>query len=83
MKTVSIQVGAFEAKTKLSELLERVGHGASFIITKHEEPVARLVGYESDLTEQRVAATAALRALRNRYTLAGVDARTLREEGRA
>lgn len=83
MKTSSIQVGAFEAKTKLSELLERVGHGASFVITKHEEPVARLIGYESELAAQRIEATAALRALRNRYTLAGVDARTLREEGRA
>jgi prevent-host-death family protein len=36
-------VGAFEAKTKFSELLERVGHGEEITITKHEKPVARLV----------------------------------------
>jgi prevent-host-death family protein len=83
MHTSATHVGAFEAKTKLSELLERVGQGSTFVITKHEKPVARLVGYEGELTTQRAEATAALRALRQRYTLGGVDAHTLREEGRA
>ena len=36
-------VGAFEAKTRLSELLERVAKGEMFVITKHGHPVARLV----------------------------------------
>ena len=39
-------VGAFEAKTKFSELLERVSQGAEITITKHEKPVARLVPFE-------------------------------------
>ena len=39
-------VGAFEAKTKFSELLERVSQGAEITITKHERPVARLVPFE-------------------------------------
>jgi prevent-host-death family protein len=39
-------VGAFEAKTKLSELLERVALGEEIIITRHEKPVARLVPVE-------------------------------------
>lgn len=38
-------VGAFEAKTKFSELLERVGEGTEIIITKHEKPVARIVPF--------------------------------------
>lgn len=42
----SITVGAFEAKTKFSELLERVSQGAEVTITKHEKPVARLVPFE-------------------------------------
>ena len=42
----SATVGAFEAKTKFSELLERVGAGEEITITKHERPVARLVPYE-------------------------------------
>lgn len=36
-------VGAFEAKTRLSELLERVSRGEEITITKHERPIARLV----------------------------------------
>lgn len=42
----SMTVGAFEAKTKFSELLERVSQGAEVTITKHEKPVARLVPFE-------------------------------------
>lgn len=38
-----VTIGAFEAKTKLSELLERVSKGESFMITKHGQPVAKLV----------------------------------------
>lgn len=36
-------VGAFEAKTHLSELLARVEGGEEVTITKHGRPVARLV----------------------------------------
>jgi len=36
-------VGAYEAKTHLSELLEEVARGESITITKHGVPVARLV----------------------------------------
>ncbi|MCE3001409.1 MAG: type II toxin-antitoxin system prevent-host-death family antitoxin [Xanthomonadaceae bacterium] len=36
-------VGAFEAKTKLSELLDMVERGEEVTITRHGEPVARLV----------------------------------------
>lgn len=41
-------VGAFEAKTYLSNLLERVAHGESIIITKHGAPIAKLVPYTED-----------------------------------
>lgn len=41
MKTVV--VGAYEAKTKLSSLLDRVARGGQVVITKHDKPVARLV----------------------------------------
>jgi len=37
------EVGAFEAKTKLSELLDRVEHGEEILITRRGKPVARLV----------------------------------------
>ena len=36
-------VGAFEAKTKLSELLDRVEQGEEIVITRRGKPAARLV----------------------------------------
>ena len=40
MKTM--EIGAFEAKTHLSELLEKVRGGRTFFITKHGRPMAEL-----------------------------------------
>jgi prevent-host-death family protein len=45
---MSVTVGAFEAKTHLSSLLERVEGGEVVTITKHGRPVARLVPIETD-----------------------------------
>ncbi len=42
MKTI----GAFEAKTHLSALLERVSKGETITITRHGVPAARLVPVE-------------------------------------
>lgn len=38
-----ITVGAFEAKTKFSELLDRVAGGEEIIVTRHGKTVARIV----------------------------------------
>lgn len=35
-------IGAFEAKTRLSELLDQVDQGTVYLITKHGRPVAEL-----------------------------------------
>ena len=51
-------IGAFDAKTKLSELLERVGKGESFVITRHGRPVARLVpvgGLDQERVDRAIA----------------------------
>ena len=37
------EIGAFEAKTHFSRLLERTRHGESFTITLRGRPVARLL----------------------------------------
>ncbi len=37
------EIGAYEAKTHLPQLLERVQKGERFIITRHGRPVAELV----------------------------------------
>lgn len=75
-------VGAFEAKNRFSELLDRVGRGAAFTITKHDRPVARLVPMGKGAGAGRKQATAQLRALRGRYSLKGISARSLIDEGR-
>jgi prevent-host-death family protein len=36
-------IGAFEAKTKLAELLDRVERGEEIVITRRGKPAARLV----------------------------------------
>ena len=36
------QIGEFEAKTRLSELLDGVDHGQVYVITKRGRPVAEL-----------------------------------------
>lgn len=38
----STTIGAFAAKTRLSELLERVRHGERFLITHRGAPIAKL-----------------------------------------
>jgi prevent-host-death family protein len=38
-----IAVGTYEAKTRLSELIEKVEAGETVVITRHGKPVARLV----------------------------------------
>jgi len=42
-----MQVGIFEAKTRLSELLERVERGEDIVITRRGAPVARLAALTS------------------------------------
>jgi len=83
MNTETITIGAFEAKTRLAELLDEVGSGVSYTITKRNHPVARLMGIETNDLGVRAEATASLRAMRTRYRLKGLNVRKLREEGRA
>ena len=52
------EIGIFEAKNKLSALLDRVEGGEEIVITRHGKPVARLVpsGTGSDRSRARAAA---------------------------
>ena len=82
MKHSHSSVGAFEAKNKFSELLEKVRHGAEVTITKHDQPVAKLVPASTAGKSERKKATLELRELSKRYTLEGVSVRELLDEGR-
>jgi prevent-host-death family protein len=76
------EVGAFEAKNKLAELLDEVEHGGEVVITRRGKPVARLVA--PGLVDREAAKAAAERILqRSRgVTLGGLSIKSLIEEGR-
>lgn len=57
-------VGAYEAKTHLSQLLERVAQGETIVITKHGVPIATLAPYNAVPTVTRHNAIKAMLALR-------------------
>ncbi|MFM7749546.1 MAG: type II toxin-antitoxin system Phd/YefM family antitoxin [Opitutaceae bacterium] len=82
MKTSSVSVGAFEAKNRFSDLIDRVARGTEVTITKHDRPVAKLVPPGHQSNEGRRHAVADLRAMRARYRLKGVTVRELIDEGR-
>ena len=78
-----ITVGAFEAKTHLSNLLERVAEGEEVIITKHGKPVARLVPAVSATPKPDVrAAVEAMKQFRKGRSLGASSIREMIEEGR-
>jgi prevent-host-death family protein len=77
-----ITVGAFEAKTHLSSLLDRVAAGEHVIITKHGRPVARLIGARDAVRQDIDAAITKLKALRAGTTLGPDGWKALRDEGR-
>jgi prevent-host-death family protein len=74
-------VGAFEAKTHLAALLERVEHGETFTITRHGKPVAKLVPIDQRDPEQIRAAIKRMKEIASGQTLGG-DWREFRDAGR-
>jgi prevent-host-death family protein len=77
------EIGAFEAKTHFSALLERVAQGETVTITRHGAPVARLVPVAATPDRRRrEEAIERIKALAQRYTLGGLSLTELRDEGR-
>jgi prevent-host-death family protein len=76
-------VGAYEAKTHLPQLLDRVARGEEIRITRNGRPVARLVPETTSPTDDIRAAIAEIKEFRKGRTLGGdVTIRQLIEEGR-
>jgi prevent-host-death family protein len=82
METPVITVGAFDAKTHLSSLLERVERGEEVLITRHGKAIARLVPAAIADRADIQAAVARLKELRARTALGGLCWKELRDEGR-
>lgn len=81
------QVGAFEAKTHFSELLERVNVGEQVVITKHGKKIAKLIPYAHDKKPVGVKSViTAMRGLRKKIGKVGLtleDIKKMKEKGRA
>jgi prevent-host-death family protein len=75
-------VGAFEAKTRLNELLRRASKGETIQITRRGVPMARLTPPDTDQKRDPRALVEAIRRLRKGTTLGAVTIRELIEEGR-
>jgi prevent-host-death family protein len=75
-------VGAYEAKTHLPKLLERVLKGERITITKHGVPVAVLQPPDPEKIADTKSVIVALRKFRDKHTLDGLSIREMMEEGR-
>lgn len=75
-------VGAYDAKTRLPELLKRVAQGERITITKHGVPVAVLQPPDTSHRPAPEKAIAALRRFRAKHALDGLTVGELIEEGR-
>jgi prevent-host-death family protein len=76
-------VGAFEAKTHLSDLLDRVARGEKITITRHGVPAAWLAPVEekeAKLTHREI--VEGMRALRKRVKPGKIGVRDMVQEGR-
>ena len=76
-------IGAFEAKTHLSDLLDRVARGEKITITRHGVPAALLRPVEekgAKLTHGEI--VEGMRALRNRVKPGKISVRDMVKEGR-
>jgi len=76
-------VGTFEAKTHLSELLDRVENGDEITITRNGKPVARLVPVDAvSASDRRELARRIDKARRGVKLGPGLTLRKLIDEGR-
>ena len=74
-------IGIYEAKNKLSELVDRVEAGETIVITRHGRQVALLIPVHQDRSSSRQTIER-LRQLRKGSRLGGLKVRELRDEGR-
>jgi prevent-host-death family protein len=75
-------VGAFEAKTHLSALLDQVEKGAQIVITKHGHPIAKIVPIGKGDRVKIHQAVERLKVFGKKNKLAGIDWKDLVSEGR-
>jgi prevent-host-death family protein len=82
MKDKKAEISAFEAKTRLSELLRETEHGRSFVIRRRGKAVAQLIPpARDDRAADLMRVVSAFREIRKRIR-GKVKVRDLIEQGR-
>jgi prevent-host-death family protein len=77
------EVGAFEAKNKLGQLLDLVERGEEVVITRHGKEVARLVPPKTGFNRSEARdAVARIREMSRAVRLGGLRPKDLIDEGR-
>jgi prevent-host-death family protein len=76
------EIGAFDAKAKLSELLRAVGQGQRYTITVRGKPVADLVPSKTAAQADVHAAVAAMRAFKKIQGVTPSEVEAMIGEGR-
>ena len=76
------EIGSYEAKTKLPELLRQVKEGKSFTITNRGEAIADLVPSAGIKRKDRADAVKKMKAFMMENPVRGVNIKELIEEGR-
>ena len=78
------RIGSFEAKNRLSELLERAKNGQKILITKRNQPMAVLGPVEEDVDagKGKLELLARVRRLRRQQGTPVASLKALIEEGR-
>lgn len=75
-------VGAYEAKTHLPKLLDRVAKGEQIIITRHGSPVAIMQPADRSKQVDVAAVIRKMRSLRKAHQLGSLSVKDMIEEGR-
>ena len=60
-------IGAFEAKTNFSKIIERAEHGEDYIVTRRGKPVAMIVPHKREPDMARMEAIEQLMEMRKLY----------------
>jgi prevent-host-death family protein len=82
MNALSVSVPLTEAKSKLSELVDRVSRGEEFVITRHDREIARLVSVKRSPLSDVGDAVVQMRAGRAVRKATAEELRAWKSEGR-
>lgn len=80
---MKIEIGSYEAKTKLPELLRQVKAGKSFTITNRGQAVADLVPSSAIKSQDKRAAAEKMKAFMHSQPVIRTNIKELIEQGRA